>query len=157
MKDVLAHLAMWDSRAVTLLFQAERGSKLQLPQSHAPDWADVNASDYASQKDRPLERVFQPPGFTPYGPPPKRIPLFAVGYTGWRQLETVKQRACSGVVDGILIIDSGLFSTRDDFPNGQFAQGPLALWGLITALHYCTLSIALNSFSPIEYVRRYAT
>jgi uncharacterized protein (TIGR03083 family) len=56
-KDVLAHLAMWNSRAVTLLFQAERGAKLQLPQSSAPDWADVNASDYASQKDRPLERV----------------------------------------------------------------------------------------------------
>jgi hypothetical protein len=56
-KDVLAHLAIWGSRAVTLLFQAERGSKLHLPQSNTSDWADVNASDYASQMDRPLERV----------------------------------------------------------------------------------------------------
>lgn len=56
-KDTLAHLAMWYSRAVTLLFQAERGKALQLPQSHAPDWADINARDYESQKDRPLDRI----------------------------------------------------------------------------------------------------
>jgi hypothetical protein len=56
-KDVLAHLAAWCSRAVTLLFQAERGVKLQRPQSNAPDWADVNAKDYASQRDRSLDRI----------------------------------------------------------------------------------------------------
>ncbi len=56
-KDLLAHLAVWQSRAVTLLFQAERGIKLQLPQSNSSDWADVNAFDYDEQKDRPLDRV----------------------------------------------------------------------------------------------------
>lgn len=56
-KDVLAHIAMWYSRAVTLLFQAERGGALQLPRSNAPDWSDINARDYASQKDRPLDRI----------------------------------------------------------------------------------------------------
>lgn len=56
-KDTLAHLAMWYSRAVTLLFQAERGQSLQLPRSNAPDWSDVNARDHASQKDRPLDRI----------------------------------------------------------------------------------------------------
>jgi uncharacterized damage-inducible protein DinB len=56
-KDVLAHVAMWYSRAVTLLFQAERGKPLQLPRSNVPDWADVNAQDYQSQRDRPLDRV----------------------------------------------------------------------------------------------------
>jgi len=56
-KDVLAHIAMWYSRAVTLLFQAERGRPLQLPRSNASDWADVNAQDYQSQKDRLLSHV----------------------------------------------------------------------------------------------------
>jgi len=56
-KDICAHLAEWSSRAITLLFQAERGSKLQLPQSNAGDWADVNAQDYEAQKGRPLDRV----------------------------------------------------------------------------------------------------
>lgn len=56
-KDIIAHLAVWSSRAVTLLFQAERGGKLQLPQSNSADWQDVNAQDYDAQKDRPLDRV----------------------------------------------------------------------------------------------------
>ncbi|BCX02375.1 MAG: hypothetical protein KatS3mg053_0313 [Candidatus Roseilinea sp.] len=56
-KDTLAHIAMWYSRAVTLLFQAERGKALQLLQSNAPDWSDINARDYASQKDRPLDHI----------------------------------------------------------------------------------------------------
>jgi hypothetical protein len=56
-KDILAHLAVWSSRAVTLVFQAEHGAKLQLPTSSANDWADVNAKDHAEQKDRPLDRV----------------------------------------------------------------------------------------------------
>jgi hypothetical protein len=56
-KDILAHLAVWYSRAVTALFQAERGTRLQRPQSSMPDWSDVNARDYESQKDRPLDRI----------------------------------------------------------------------------------------------------
>jgi len=56
-KDILAHIAMWYARAVTLLFQAERGRPLELPRSNASDWADVNTQEYRSQKDRPLSRV----------------------------------------------------------------------------------------------------
>jgi hypothetical protein len=56
-RDILAHLAVWSSRAVTLMFQAEHGAKLQLPKSSVEDWADVNAKDYDEQKDRPLDRV----------------------------------------------------------------------------------------------------
>lgn len=116
----------------------------------AKQWKEVEAT---AATIAPLEREFQVPGFTPYGTPSKRIPIFAVGYTGWRQLDTVREKAASGVVDGILVIDSGHFSTRPDFPNGMFAQGPLALWGLVSALHYCTLSVVINAFSPIEYIR----
>jgi hypothetical protein len=56
-KDVLAHLAVWSSRAVTVMFQAERGVKLQLPQFTSADWADLNAKDYEAQKERPLDRI----------------------------------------------------------------------------------------------------
>jgi hypothetical protein len=99
--------------------------------------------------------MIQAPGFTPYGIPQKEIPLFAVGYTGWRDLETVKRKANDGVVDGILIIDNGFFSTRSDFINGMWAQGPFGLCGLICSLHLSALSVVINSFSPIEYVRKY--
>ncbi|MFN3704879.1 MAG: ClbS/DfsB family four-helix bundle protein [Thermoflexales bacterium] len=57
LRDVVAHLAIWCARAVTWLFQAERGVPLQLPRSNHPDWADVNARDVATQRDRPLDRI----------------------------------------------------------------------------------------------------
>jgi hypothetical protein len=120
----------------------------------AKQWNEVEATASALAG---LQRQFQAPGFTPYGPPPTQIPLFAVGYTGWKQLETVKQKANDGVVDGILVIDKGLFSTKQTFPNGMYAEGPLSLWGLISCLHSATAAIAINAFSPIEYVRNVAT
>lgn len=58
-KDVLAHLAVWCSRAVTVIFQAERGQKpsLGVPDDSANGWAKVNAADFAQQRDRPLDRI----------------------------------------------------------------------------------------------------
>lgn len=58
-KDILAHLAVWCSRAVTVVFQAERGQKpsLGVPDDSASDWAKVNAGDFAQQRDRPLDRI----------------------------------------------------------------------------------------------------
>lgn len=100
-----------------------------------------------------LKRKFQPPAFTPYGTPSQEIPIFAVGYTGWKDLETVKQKASNGDVDGILIVDRGLFSTRNDIQNGMYAEGPLALWGLVCSLHRSAISVVLNSVSPLEYVQ----
>jgi hypothetical protein len=58
-RDIIAHLAVWCSRAVTLLFQAERGHKLSVPHSNAADWADVNAQDLETQKGRPIDRVLE--------------------------------------------------------------------------------------------------
>ena len=58
-KDILAHITVWLSRTITVLFQAERGQKpsLGIVNDSANDWATVNAKDYAEQKDRELKRV----------------------------------------------------------------------------------------------------
>ena len=101
---------------------------------------------------RPLKRVFQGPGFTPYGSPMQEIPLFAVGYTGWKEIDTVRKKANLGIVDGILIIDSGLFSTSPTYPNGMWAEGPASLWAIISCLHHATTAIVANSFSPVSYI-----
>lgn len=59
-KDVLAHLAVWTSRAVTALYAAERGRD---PRAAFPaydggkGWDPSNAIAYEEQKDRPLDRV----------------------------------------------------------------------------------------------------
>lgn len=127
----------------------------------AKDWADVKRRASAI---RNLRRIFRVPGFTPYGPPPERIPYFAVGYSGWKSIETVQEKCQEGFVDAILIIDHGLFCTRSDFfpdkfytPDGKwnirgfFAKEEGALWGLVCCVHYATLSIVMNSFSPLLY------
>ncbi len=114
-------------------------------------WSEV--VDTAT-KLRQLNRTFQVPGFTPNGPPMAHIPIFAVGYTGWKKLETVQEKANSGVVDGVLVIDEGLFSTRKDYPNGLWtSDGPRSLWALISCLHTATNSVVINSFSPVNYIR----
>ena len=60
-KDIVAHLAVWTSREVTVLFQAERGQKIGygVPDDGANDWANVNGKDYELQKNRPLERILE--------------------------------------------------------------------------------------------------
>jgi uncharacterized protein (TIGR03083 family) len=60
-KDLVAHLAVWTSREVTVLFQAERGQKISygVLDDGKNDWANVNEKDYEQQKNRPLERIFE--------------------------------------------------------------------------------------------------
>jgi hypothetical protein len=49
-KDVLSHIALWHSHAVTLLFRAERGQPLRL--------RDEPASDALQADPRPFENVW---------------------------------------------------------------------------------------------------
>jgi hypothetical protein len=57
-KDVLAHLAMWYARAVTVIFQAERGEPKPVKPAAAPNpWGTLNAADIEAQKERPLDRI----------------------------------------------------------------------------------------------------
>ena len=56
-KDVLAHLAMWTSRCVTLVFQAEQGQPPEDVGAMFDGFEALNAADYQLQKDRPLDRV----------------------------------------------------------------------------------------------------
>ena len=86
-------------------------------------------------------------GFTP----PKQIPLFAVGYTGWKTIETVQERLNEGVVEGILVIDSGLFASVRVFQE-VIAYGAWSLWGLIACLHQVTCVVSSTSVGvPIQY------
>ena len=56
-KDVLAHLAMWTSRCVTVVFQAEQGQQPEDVGAMLDDFEVLNAEDYQLQKDRSLEQV----------------------------------------------------------------------------------------------------
>ena len=82
---------------------------------------------------------------TPY------IPLFAVGYAGWKQLATLQARvAACPEVSGAMIIEPGLFASSQDF-GGVAATGDLALWGLIRSLHVAIDGVKAATSDPMKY------
>lgn len=80
-----------------------------------------------------------------------KVPLYAVGYTGWSGFDTIKTRVEQNpAVSGVLVIEHGHFYGRDDYFDGtnQAAtyryerQGsPMALWGLISCIHHAASMI----------------
>ena len=83
--------------------------------------------------------------------PATRIPFFAVGYEGWKKEDTVKEKLKEGDIDGILVIDPGVFVSSKDF--GEISSsGEAALWGFISCLHEATNSIKQNTPQFYDYV-----
>jgi hypothetical protein len=83
--------------------------------------------------------------------PPEKIPLFAVGYTGWKTMDTVQQRLGDGAVEGILVIDAGLFASVPQFQRIT-AHGDWSLWGLIACLHQVTSVLSSRAVGvPLTY------
>ena len=55
-KDILGHIAMWESRLVTILYSNERDVPPKM--LHGQVEVDkINAESYAEQRERPLDRV----------------------------------------------------------------------------------------------------
>src|SRR5262245_20005326 len=44
------------------------------------------------------------------GSPPTKVPIFAVGYTGWRTIETLQEKVRGGIVGGGVIGDWYIFA-----------------------------------------------
>jgi hypothetical protein len=90
------------------------------------------------------------------GFPMDRIPFFAVGYEGWKTVGTVRSKLADVPIDGILVIDGGVFVGSTDITGfGEIAvSGPESLFWLIWCLQRTTR--VLNSASdvpmPIGYV-----
>ena len=96
----------------------------------------------------PLQRSFAA-AMTFGNPPMERIPLFAVGYTGWRTMSALQANLANcPAINGALVIDVGLYAST----FGVVAHGPLALWGLIVDLHRITKnSLQSASTDPAAY------
>ena len=85
------------------------------------------------------------------GPDFPKIPLFVASYTGWNQLQTVKQHLSNTPeISGILVIDPGIFVSSVQLGSVE-ATGPWALWGLIACLHQATGFLKAVSTNPLEY------
>ena len=79
------------------------------------------------------------------------IPLFVAGYTGWKTVETVKEKIEENSdVAGVLIIDHGLFVSSPKY-GGVVATGAWSLWGLISTLHKITNGLESAASDPSDY------
>lgn len=56
-KDILAHIAVWQGRLITALFQLEQGRRPKDLTLSEEEVDALNERFYREQKDRPLERV----------------------------------------------------------------------------------------------------
>lgn len=85
------------------------------------------------------------------GPRPQ-IPLYVVGYTGWKQSETVEQNLLANPsIAGVLVIDPGIFVCRPEYGDIK-ATGARALWGLVSSLYLAVSSLMLAVNEPQRYV-----
>lgn len=87
--------------------------------------------------------------------PSTRIPFFAVGYKGWKTIETVKERLSDGPIDGILVIGPPCWFASGSSIYDLRCGGALSLWGLVSCLSYLTLQVGFTSFEPISYTLRF--
>jgi len=139
------------SSAETRLYLAEGvAAAIEVKSDLIRQWQEVKQT---SEKVKQLRRRFS----ASRGLAPNRVPLFAVGYTGWKSQDAVWQHLEEGIVDGILIIEDGLFVwNRTILPVAQLPgipTGAWALWGLIIALHRLGTSLQSTSLDLALYAR----
>ena len=77
---------------------------------------------------------------------PEKIPLYAVGYAGWKGFETVKSHVDNAKdINGVLVIEHGHFVGLYEYLDeahkshtftSSSQSSSMALWGLICCIHY---------------------
>lgn len=93
------------------------------------------------------------------GPKPDRtIPLFAVGFKGWKHSESAlealqKVPADAGALSGILMLDSGVYVSRGVYETHANA-GPEAIFGFLLSLEQLTSTMLVAKPNLAAYVSR---
>jgi len=79
------------------------------------------------------------------GIPQKNIPYIVVGYEGWKTDNTLKEKIVELGIDGILVLDSGLYQSKESYHG----QGAAALFAFLAHLQQCLGSI-INATTNFE-------
>lgn len=143
-KPFLPSLHVWDGKPRLYLAESV-AAVIEVKSNLAYQWAE------AEESLKKVRWLWRDP-VTRRAPDLRNIiPFFAVGYAGWKEIETVKKRLDSPYgVNGILIIENFTFVQNNDLHSGannfgkitvamNEVQGPMGLWGSITALHQVTV------------------
>lgn len=132
------------------LYLAETvAAAIEVKSDIAGQWNEIlkTSSALSSVKRKP-ELI----GMTLGGEMTPRIPLVAVGYTGWVKASTARDKLREHEnVDAILVIENGIFATSDSF-GGLEIQGDASLWLAISLLHFIASQIIYMPMRPARYV-----
>ncbi len=104
---------LYPSEAVGVAIEVKSNVKTQ--------WSEVDgtAVALASLRQRLSGTSVQGGGLTIHNDSIERIPIFAVGYRGWKSAAPVEKRLLSSELDGILVLDGPLFVESDRLPTYQ--------------------------------------
>ena len=81
-----------------------------------------------------------------------RVPLFAVGFKGWKKLNALRPILEAEALDGVFVIDSGLFCVSKKYNVEDIEGDPVAaLWTFLCCLHEQITSIQSISTTPLIY------
>jgi hypothetical protein len=122
---------------------------IEVKSNIADQWSEVTGT---MSRLSPLRRQYG--GGVSFGPQATpHIPLFAVGYTGWRTLDPLISRLQPGLIEGTLVIDSLLFASTPTFLGASASGTPAALWAFISCLHQAAgMAGSTAAGVPIQYV-----
>ncbi len=81
-------------------------------------------------------------------PPEPRIPIVAVGYEGWKSLDTLKAKVESSNIDAALVINGGLFASKD----GITATDACGMWAMISFINSTIQGLVSASTTPFSYI-----
>jgi hypothetical protein len=127
--------------ASSRLYLAEGvAAAIEVKSNVASQWSEVVST---ATKLAPLERHFDS-SMSPT--PERRIPLFAIGYSGWKETKAIRERLGDAPIDGILVIDAGVFVQAKMSVTGSWS-----LWGLVACLHESVNRLKSTSADPLAY------
>ena len=84
--------------------------------------------------------------------PPNHVPLFAVGYRGWKTVEKVDEKLKEGKIDGVLVIESEIYRSGPLF-RGHNMKGSKAMGGLLVSIEQLTSSMIGGKPPYLKYVK----
>lgn len=91
---------------------------------------------------KPIRRSYA--DWISYGSLPQEIPHFAVGYRGWRTMETLQKKLEESHLEGLLVLDSGLFCGKK-----YREKGPASLYAFFIVLQELTGGL-INALSDYK-------
>ncbi len=129
---------------------------IEVKSNLSTQWSEVEST---TQKIKQLSRNYGQSSFFSYGMSPrKQIPVYAVGFQGYKSRGALMKRLNATIKsarpDGALVLDPGILVGNDITDGGTIcAIGASALYGLIAIINAILNSLQVAGFNYESYIQ----